>query len=208
MRHMRALAVSVSVLFHPLFMPLFCVLIAGEMDWAVRSLVHPEQLKLSYLIVALSTIAFPGLNILLLHWYGAVSSIDVVSRKERLLPYLSSLLFFILGYILLRRGALPVSIYSIMLGCISSVSILALVSLKIKASAHAAGIAGCLGVCLALFQLHSWHELALLMVLIASCGLVFSARMVLGVHQPKEVYLGALIGFSTSFAAVSLQWAI
>lgn len=205
---MRAAASIISVFFHPLFVALYCVLIAGELDWQISGLLYPDQRRVVYLIVALSTIAFPGANMLLLHWYGAVSSLHMPVRRERFAPYLSSIFFFVLGYILLRRGALPLPIYSIMLGGI--ITALALVSINLfsKWSAHAAGAAGLLACVLGLFQLHAWQNMGLLMAAILICGLVLTSRLLLKAHTPREVYGGAIIGFAVMYASITLQWAI
>lgn len=205
---MRRLAAAVSAIFHPLIMPLLCIAIAGEYDWYVRGRINTEQLRITYLVVALSTVAFPGINILLLRWYGAVNSLQLPTRKERFAPFVSSIFFFALGYVLLRRGGLPSPIYSILLGCIASLVVLALINMRIKVSAHAAGIAGLLGCTLALFRLNQWAHLPLLMAIILCCGLVFSARILLDAHTPKEVYSGALIGFAVLYLSVSKQWII
>lgn len=205
---MQRLAAVTSVIFHPLLMPLLCVALAGELDWYVRSQAPQELLNLTYLVVALSTIAFPGLNIILLKWYGALSDLEVRKRQERFVPYISSVFFFILGYVLLRRGALPPPVYAIMVGCISSIALLTLLNIRFKMSAHAAGAAGLLGTVMALFQLHSWSDLPLLMCVVLILGLVLSARLVLKIHNPMEVYGGAILGFTCLYISVSRLWVI
>ncbi len=205
---MQRLAAVTSIIFHPLLMPLLCVALAGELDWYVRSQAPQELLNLTYLVVALSTIAFPGLNIILLKWYGALSDLEVRKRQERFIPYISSGFFFILGYVLLRRGALPLPVYAIMIGCISSIALLALLNIRFKMSAHAAGSAGLLGTVLALFQLHGWSDLPLLMCIVLLLGLVLSARLVLKIHTPMEVYGGAVLGFLCLYLSVSRLWVI
>ncbi len=204
----RSIALTISTLFHPLYMPLLCILVAGEADWYIRGRVPVEQRQLLYLVVALSTIVFPGINILLLRWYGAVSHLSIPDRRERFVPFISSLFFFILGYSLLRRAGLPAAIYSVYLGCIVSTVALALINFRLKVSAHAAGITGLLGALLALFKIHGWSDLTLLMASILACGLVYTARMLLRMHTPVEVYGGALIGFSFLYLCVSQLWVI
>ena len=189
-------------------MPLLCVVFAGQFDPMINGRVHPEQLRITYIIVALSTIAFPAINILLLRWYGAVTSFEVQKRKERFAPYISSTFFFILGYILLRRGALPVSIHAIMLGCTVSLIVLALVNTAFKISAHAAGVGGLAGTTVALFQIHGWFDFGLVALVILFTGLALSARLVLKLHTAPEVYAGAATGFAILYFFVSKAWII
>jgi hypothetical protein len=205
---MPRLAGVISIVLHPLIMPLMCVILAGQLDWYVRGTIYQEQLQLTYLVVALSTVVFPGLNILLLRWYGAVSDLNVSSRRERYVPYLSSIFFFVLGYVMLRRGDLPSPLYAIMLGSIASVVLLTLLNLRLKLSAHAAGVAGLLGTAVGLFRLNGWSDLPLLMTIILLCGLVLSSRLVLAMHSPREVYGGALIGFASLYFCITQLWVI
>jgi len=205
---MRRLSAIVSVVFHPLFAALYCIFIAGEFDWQVSGLLYPDQKRVIYLIVALSTIAFPGINILLLHWYGAVSSLHMPLRKERFAPYISSIFFFVLGYILLRRGALPIPIYSIMVGAIGTALFLTVVNLFSKWSAHAASSAGILACVLGLYRIHGFQNLGLLTAAALVCGMVLTARLVLKAHSPREVYGGAIIGFLVMYMSITMQWAI
>jgi hypothetical protein len=205
---MRASAKAISIVLHPLLMPLLCVVFAGQFDPMVNGRVHPEQLSITYVIVALSTIAFPAINILLLRWYGAVTTFEVRKRKERFAPYISSAFFFTLGYILLRRGALPVSIHAIMLGCTVSLIVLAVVNTRLKISAHAAGVGGLAGTAVALFKIHGWFDFGLLTLVILFIGLVLTARLVLKVHTAPEVYAGAAAGFAVLYFFVSKAWII
>ncbi|MCA1751700.1 MAG: hypothetical protein ABR572_02195 [Cryomorphaceae bacterium] len=205
---MRASAAVISIVFHPLLMPLLCVVFAGQFDPMVSGRVHPEQLRITYIIMALSTIAFPAINVLLLRWYGAVTSFDVQKRTERFAPYISSVFFFVLGYILLRRGALPVSIHAIMLGCTVSLVALTVLNTKLKISAHATGVGGLAGTAVGLFQIHGWFDFGLLGLIILLTGLVLSARLVLKMHTALEVYAGVAAGFGVLYLFVSQTWVI
>ena len=153
---MRLPAIIVSAVFHPLLMPLASVFIATQFDWYVRGQLWPEQTRLIYLVVAMGTIVFPGINILLLRWHGALSSLERPPQKERLAPFLSTLFFFAMGYYLLARADLPTAIYSILIGSVFTVVALSLLNLVRKVSVHSAGAFGIVGVILGLFEIHSF----------------------------------------------------
>ena len=186
-----------------MIMPLACILIATQFDWFVSGIVGSEQTRIIFLIVALSTIVFPGINILLLKWYGAIKSLEMPTKKERYAPFVSSIFFFGLGYYILRKGVVAESIYCIFFGCILSLMVLFLINLFWKISAHAAGVFGLLGTTLGLFTLHNFGNIPLLILIVLMCGLVLTARLVLKAHSAAEVYAGALVGFSTLFLTVS-----
>lgn len=202
---MHRAAVIVSAVFHPLFMPLASVYIAYEFDWYIHGRMIPDQAHLVYFIIALSTIAFPAINILLLKWSGVLSSLERPPKKERIAPFLSTIFFFGMGYYLLRKGQLPVAIYSILLGCVITLCVLALLNTRRKVSAHAAGVFGLLGVVLALFNIHRFGNVNLLVITIVIAAAVLTARMMLKAHSPAEAYSGAVVGFLCMYATVATE---
>lgn len=205
---MRRIAVITSAILHPLMMPLLAVFIAFKFDWYLSGRLVSDQENIIYLIIAMSTIAFPGLNILLLKWYGVVSSLSMPIRKERSAPFISTLFFFGLGYYLLRKGGLPTPVYSIYLGCGLALFVLILINLKWKISVHAAGIAGVVGSTIGLFQIHDFSNFWLIASLIAITGLTLSSRLILNAHTPSQVYAGAVVGFLTTYFSVTAEFFI
>jgi membrane-associated phospholipid phosphatase len=205
---MQRAALLVSGIFHPLAMPLLIVFLAVEFDWYIQGKIIPEQARLVYLIIALSTIAFPGLNILLLRWYGVINSLQMPTRKERNTPYLSTLFFFGLGYYLLRKAQLPTSVYAILIGCAVSLLCIAVINTKWKISAHAVGAGGMVGAFLGLFQIHAYSNMILLCVLVLVAGAVGSARLILGAHTPLQVYAGLFLGAFIVYLSVVMEWFI
>ncbi len=183
-------------------MPLACVFIAFQFDWYVQGTTSIEQIHLIYLIVGLSTIAFPGINILLLRWYGVISSLAMPLRKERTTPFISTVFFFALGYYLLRKGNLTEVLYSILMGCILALVVVILINFKWKISAHAVGVFGLIGTTIGLFRIHNFGNVALLSVLILIGGAVLTSRLVLNAHSPTQIYVGAVVGFFALYLPV------
>lgn len=199
---MQKLARIVSALTHPLFIPLAAVFIAYNFDWYLNGSLSVDQMQIIYMVVAFSTLIFPLLNILLLKWYGVVSSLSMPMRAERHAPYISSIFFFALGYYMLRKGALPDAFFSILTGSILTLALITLINFKWKISAHSAGIFGLIGAVIGLFQIHSFGNTTLLSVLVFIGGLVITSRLVLNAHTPAETYWGAGLGFLTSYICV------
>ncbi len=202
---MRRFAVIVSAVFHPMLMPLACVFVAWKFDWYVYGRTTEEMIRMVFLIIALSTIAFPAINVLLLRWYGVLSSLETPLRKERHAPFFSMFFFFALGYYMLRKAILPPAIYSIMLGCILALILLSLINLKWKISAHSAGIAGLAGTVFGLFRIHSFGNTGLMAIILLALGLVLTARLILKAHNPAQVYAGGVVGFISLYTSVSLE---
>jgi len=192
---MLKLASIISAIFHPMIMPLACVFIAANFDWYVVGVSPPGQMRLVFLIIFLSTVAFPGINILLLRWYGVVSSLEMPKRRERFAPYISSAFFFALGYYLLRRANLPDVVYSILFGCMLALVLVTFINFVWKISAHATGAFGLVGTTAGLFAVHSFDNVLLLCSVILIGAFVMTSRLVLKAHIPSQVYAGAILGF-------------
>lgn len=199
---MRKIALFVSILLHPLFLPLVCIYVAYTFDWYINGVLASDQMRLIYLIVAFSTIVFPAVNILLLKWYGVVKSFSMETRAERNAPFVSTVFFYALGYYMLRKGALPESLFAILMGCMAVLVLIIIINFKWKISAHAAGVFGLIGTVLALFQAHSFGNIVLLSIVVLLGGLAITSRLVLGVHTPAESYSGAAIGLATMYVFV------
>lgn len=200
---MRRFSIIISAVFHPLIMPWLCVMTAYQFDWFVRGLASPEQVRTVGIIVFLSTVAFPGINILLLRWYGALTSLEMPERKQRIAPFLSSVFFFSLGYFMLRKASIPEAIYSILLGSLVALVCIMLINFKWKISAHATGIFGLIGTALGLFVVHGFTNLPLLCAFLIIGGLVMTARLILKAHTPAQVYAGSFIGFLFPFTFIA-----
>ncbi|NEN22093.1 hypothetical protein G3O08_01065 [Cryomorpha ignava] len=199
---MRKIAHLISAILHPLFMPLACVFVAYTFDWYINGSLSADQMQIIYLIVAFSTIVFPAVNILLLKWYGVVRTLKMESRAERNAPFISTVFFYGLGYYMLRKGALPESLFSILVGYIAVLLLIIIINFRWKISAHAAGIFGLIGAVVALFQVHSFGNIVLLSILLLLGGLVITSRLILAAHTPSESYSGAAVGFLTMYFCV------
>lgn len=199
---MRKIAHLISAVLHPLFMPIVSVYIAYTFDWFINGSLTGDQMQIIYLIVAFSTIVFPAVNILLLKWYGVVRSLTMERRAERNAPFISTMFFYALGYYMLRKGALPESLFSILVGCMAVLLLITVINFKWKISAHAAGAFGVIGVVIALFQVHSFGNIILLSIVLLFGGMVITSRLILGVHTPAESYSGAALGFLIMYSFV------
>lgn len=199
---MQKVARLISVLTHPLFIPLATVYLAYNYDWYINGSLSGEQMKVVYLIIAFSSLLFPILNLMLLRWYGMISSFSMPRRTERYAPYISTLFFFALGYYMLRRGLTPNPILAILTGGIVSLVFVTLINFAWKISAHSTGIFGLIGAMFALFQIHSFSDIALMSVLILTGGMVITSRLLLQAHSASQTYFGAALGFAISYTCV------
>ncbi|HMM11061.1 MAG TPA: hypothetical protein PKE03_03090 [Bacteroidales bacterium] len=192
---LRSAARVVSVILHPLLIPLYAFLITlgitGHLQLQIP--VHAQWLVAG--LVLLLTVIMPGAIFYLMLRMRMISSLHMPYRQERNVPILITALFFYLTYqVLSRFGVAP--LFSFYMLAASMLSLVALgANLWIKISLHMVAL-GALAGSMAVFARLFGEEYvypALLAVLTA--GLAGTARLVLGAHRQTEIYLGFLTGF-------------
>jgi membrane-associated phospholipid phosphatase len=196
----------VSGLFLPLFMPLLALWLTITYDPFMMFFLSPAKTQMTLIVVSLATIVFPLINLVLLKKAGVITSYNLDNRNERLAPAITTLIYFTLGYFLIKKGELPLVIYSMYLGGLASVFVAMLISLKWKISLHAIGISGVLGGIYGLFKIHEFVNIPLIIVLIICSGLVMMSRLELKAHTPAQVYVGFLVGFVIVY--LSVAWGV
>jgi membrane-associated phospholipid phosphatase len=193
------LARIISYVLHPGLMPSLGFLILLNLDTYLRFAVQPQLKKYLILLTFINTFVFPALVLVLLKSRKVISSITLPQRKDRLLPFGVSCIFYLFTYNLLQKAPLPPVILSIFLGVCISVILTFGLTFFTKISAHMVGISGVLASILALyvkFYASFFLEICILAIL---WGLVGYARLYLKAHKSHEVYLGAVVGFIPVF---------
>lgn len=199
---LNVLSHIVTYLFMPLLIPLLVLFLAIRFDPYLVMFMPPEKVQLTMIVVVLATFIFPLINLFLLRKAGVITSYGLENRKERIAPAISTIVYFALGYYLIKKGALPPVLYSLYLGAIFSALAGMLVTFRWKISLHATGMGGIVGGMYGLFKVHEFVHWPLLVVLILITGLVMTARLELKVHTPAQVYAGAAIGFTITLLSV------
>ena len=83
---MKLFANIISVLFHPLLMVTYGMLLALSFTWLS---IYPLTLKLYLLgVVFLCTVFIPGILVLLMVKSGIAGDMELTDKRERLMPYL------------------------------------------------------------------------------------------------------------------------
>jgi hypothetical protein len=185
----------ISILFHPLLAIFYAVLILlYPFGFLVARNVELQWISIS--IVFIYTFVLPTLFILLLRYFKIISSIKLQNRKERLIPYLFTALFYIHVWILLKNITLFEGIMANAF-IISAVIIFVLVVFNfwIKVSAHVLSCCTVLGLILRLsFHYNEIINITVLILCLIVSGLIASSRLYLNAHTIKEVSIASLIG--------------
>ena len=191
----ETIAKLISVIFHPLVIPLYGMLIiftAPTLFWYIPFKVK----KILFLVVTTNNILIPISLMPFFRYRNIISSWIIETRKERIIPLLSVSFFYAITSIIMFRLQIPVFLKAY----IFSISFIALTTTLInfwwKISLHSVGVGVLAGIVIVL-SLKMWVPLTWFLIpVILIGGLVLSSRLKLNSHNGSQVYIGFLTGFA------------
>jgi len=190
----KGLAQLLSLVFQPLFMPLYSVFLLFNTDTYITYAITPEVRQFIYGVVVINAIMLPMAVFFFLLRKGAIDSLHMHTARERSLPFLTVMLFQLSTFYLFHKMPVPSLIPNLVLGGVLSVGIALLINFRWKISIHMLGMGGLVGTFIGLAVRYQVNALHLVMVLILLSGLVGYARLRLDAHTPAQVYAGFLAG--------------
>ena len=184
-----------SYIFHPLFIPFYVCWFLAFVHPSCFSGFDTAGKARVLLSVVVNAIFFPAVTVLLLKALGFIESVFFRSQKDRILLYISSMIFFFWAqYSLREQPGVPRLVVAFMFGVFISSAAALIANIYFKVSMHAIGMGGLIGMALVITQqntmLMTWPMSAALLI----AGLVCTSRMIVSDHTPKEIYCGLLIG--------------
>lgn len=194
---LRAPAWFVSFIFHPVWLPL---MVTGTLVW-----LHPMDFAgftpymrfRMYFSVAENTILLPVFTVVMLKLLGFSKSLLLEDRKERIVPYMATMIFYFWLYLDFHKQQnppLPGSLYAFLLGNFIIIIFLFFFNIFFKISAHAAGAGALIGVVMLLVTNPGINITIPLMLVLLIAGMVLSSRLILSAHNGFEVYTGLAVG--------------
>lgn len=189
-----------SYLFHPLLMPTYGFLLIFATSNYIATFT-PLSLKLVILgITFLFTFILPTVNSLILLKAKKINSLEMETTRERIIPYISTSLYFFTLYYLFYNAEFPPVFVILILGAAVSILLTFLINFKWKISAHTIGIGGIIGAVIGIsFRLMIDLRMILVICILVG-GCVGFARLKLNAHTPSQVYTGFLTGFVIELA--------
>ena len=193
------LAKTLSLLLHPLLMPTYGFLLIFCTKNYISTFT-PFSLKVVILsITFVFTFMLPALNAFILLKMGRIKSFEMETPKERIIPYISTSLYFFGLYYLFITAQFPPVFVILILGAAISILLTWIINFKWKISAHAVGVGGIIGAMIGI-SLRLMIDLRLILILVIFiAGLLGFARLKLNAHTPAQVYSGYLLGALTEF---------
>ena len=201
-KHIIFAAKALSVIFTPFYLPL--VGLAALLTLTYLSLL-PWTYKL-FLVVTfwVFTIALPSLLIRLYRHYQGWSLFQMASKERRVIPYVISIVSYLLCYHVMAAVHVPHFMGSILMAALVIQITCAIVNLFVKVSTHMAAIGGVAGALAAFSVIFGFNPVWWLCVVLVLAGLVGTSRMILRQHSLHEITLGFLVGTGCAFVSVLL----
>ena len=188
-------AKTISVIFHPVFMPLYGLILIFSTPTIYSYLSLPMK-KLLFLTVLVNNVALPLILLAFLKVRNHISSWEMENRSERMLPlFLVTILYALTLYIVIRYPS-PNFIKTYFIGIFFVALSITVINNWWKISIHATA-SGALTALMLILSFRMFHVILLpLMAIITVAGLILSSRLRLNSHTPAQVWIGFLLGFT------------
>lgn len=195
---MKTFYKAITVIFQPLLMPTFGMIILMNMTFFVG--LPPLWRWISIIGTFIFTAVLPAIPILVMLRKGEINDLFISKKEERTMPYLISFLAYVFWSMFMWR-TLQFPMFIVAMGIGSAISIIAItiINLKWKISAHLGGIGGLTGAVFGVCYRMAINPLLFLIVILAISALVALARMELKAHTPGQVLSGFVVGFLAVF---------
>jgi hypothetical protein len=188
------LAKIVSGVFHPLFMPLYGLIILLTAPTFLHYL--PVYVKnIVFLILLVNNVLIPLALLPFFRYRNVISSYNIEEKSERVMPLLTASILYCTTSFIVFRYQIPFFLKSF----IFATSILSILVLMInfwwKISIHSVG-AGAITATVFVLSLKMHTQLLwYLVAVILAAGLILTSRLKLNSHNPSQVWVGFLMGF-------------
>lgn len=203
------LARFVSILLHPIFLPVLLCVALYVLTPAAFKAFPPYLLVRSLVSIAIITIFFPLFSIILMKALGFIKSVYMRDSKDRIIPLIATMTFFFWAYLVYSHPLkfaektidVPLLIRVILLGAFYIIVVLFMVNIFFKVSMHSTAAGGAIGFGLVLLLTSPTNMLLPFFAFVIVAGIIGSARLILREHKPSEVWTGYALGFIVQMAA-------
>lgn len=189
---MKFIANLFSVLFFPLFIPIYGALLLFSLTFF--SFYPHHYIWGAYLTIFVFGTIVPLICILILYKLKIVSNMKLENSKDRFLPYFCSFISYYICAAILSKLAMPIYIPLLMVAVAVALFINAVISIWWKISAHMVGVGALLGGILCVgWKLYINPSFWIIAVIFVG-GMVAAARLYLKVHTQGQIVAGFLNG--------------
>lgn len=193
---LKAVAMVVSYLMHPIFIPMYVLTLLLFVEPFLFLGATPREKALTFGRAFVNYTFFPLISILLLRGLKLIPSIHLKERKDRIIPFIiSNIWYFWIWFVWRGLNGVPeyLIVFALSIFLASSIGLLA--NIYIKISMHGIALGTAVTYLLLLTLLPDAPNLTrYLAIAILAAGITGTARLLLGAHTPKEYYIGLAVG--------------
>jgi hypothetical protein len=203
-KFLRVLASIVSYICHPVFMPVimaYTLLVLSPNSFAGTP---PKTLGLWFINIGFTAVFFPLFSIALMKPLGFISSYHMPTAKERTIPLMTTMIFYFwVSHVFnsMPGVTIPLILKVLLLGNFWGIICLFMINIFTKISMHTAAAGGMIGILIVLMIVSPVNMVVPFFVGLVIAGIIGTARLVLGVHQKGDVWLGYIIGILVQIGA-------
>jgi hypothetical protein len=193
-----------SYLTHPILITTYLLLyVLFQKDSYLYYTITPSGRIFFILISVVLTIIAPLISVAYLVYSKQVTNFYLDHRKERIVPMAITVAYTFGLYYLLMKFSLSPIIMAIVGVSVVSVAMTLIITLFWKISAHMIGVAGFIGVVLALSNLTITVAPWIMLLLFSFMGAVGTARIKQDAHTLTQVLTGGLLGGVVSYVTLT-----
>lgn len=216
---LRFVANAISVVLHPVFMPLICCAILYVTLPYLFAGTSPKILSGWLGMIIINTVIFPVLLMLLLKGLGFIKSIYLKDVKERVIPLIGIMVFYFWAYWVVRNVGVPGApdaawpakvvagprvpdlAHILLLGNFWGLIVVFLVTIFFKISMHTSGVGALVGFVMVMMIVTKSFLLFPLLIALVAAIIIGWARYNLGAHSRQQLWLGYAVGILAQLAA-------
>ena len=188
----------ISFLLHPLFVGMMMMFYITYLHPTIFIAVSEKGRFYKFLTFVVNNVMFPVLVVLLLKGLGFTKSVILDTQKERIIPYVASIIFFFNSYNTFRNQPdSPQILTDMCQGIFLSVCLALVLNNFSKISMHAIGVGGMLGLVMVIIFTGQAYAIWPLTIAILLTGLVCTARLIVSDHSKEDLVLGLMLGIGT-----------
>ncbi|MHB1921437.1 MAG: hypothetical protein ACYCOO_04300 [Chitinophagaceae bacterium] len=211
---LRGIAQVFSYLFHPVLMPLYLTLLLIHFHPLRFADFSSFAFHLLLFSIAVNTIIFPVVTTLLCRKLGFIDSIFLRSAKDRIIPYIATMIYYFWLYEALKGSKIPLGfpafqqievphlLLTFLLGNFIAVIFGFFCNIFFKISMHTLAAGGLIGLMLTQIAQPFPALSSLMIAAIFLVGIIATSRMILSAHNNLEIYSGIALGILAQLLAV------
>ncbi len=201
---LRFFASFFSYLFHPLFMIAWVTLYLLFRNSLVFIGETTFEKMVVFLRVFSTSIFLPVVTVLLLKALGFISSIQLGTQKDRIIPYVACITFFFWSFYVSKRLGDPSELTAFLLSVFIASSASLLINNYMKVSMHAIGVGGLVAFFSLLLFANRLDDVLSLLLVFLIAGITTTSRFIVSDHKPAEI----TVGFITGLLIQAVTWFI